>query len=783
MHTCDCAKEVDKIIDLCGTKKGSLITLLQKIQEIFGYLPKSAIERLAGRLGIPVSEITGVYSFYAQFRTKPVGKQHIKVCHGTACHVSGADKVSFTLKEELGIGHGETTKDGVFSVEDVACLGCCSLAPVVMVQDETYGGVSPDKIKKIIKERQEILSAPSRKEYAECSRKAGAPAAVSVPGEFALRLGMGSCGVAAGARKTLRALEISLAEKKLNIPPMSTCRNGMCHEEPLLEVIRDGESWFYSKVTPELAAAIVEEHLVNGRPHASGLLISPEKPMPSHPFYSKQKRIVLRNCGVIDPDSLDAYAKAGGYTALKKVLTSMTPERVTEEIAASGLRGRGGAGFPTGTKWKYARAAAGPDKYVICNGDEGDPGAFMDRSVLESDPHAVLEGLILAAYAVGAPHGVFYVRAEYPLAVKRINKALADARRKGFLGENILGSGFSFDACLKEGAGAFVCGEETALMASVEGKRGMPRIRPPYPVNSGVFGHSTTINNVETLACVPWILANGAAAFNQYGTEKSKGTKVFALAGKIRRGGLVEVPMGLTLREVVEEIGGGVPDGGKLKAVQMGGPSGGCIPEQLLDTPIDYDSLSATGAIMGSGGMVVMDDSTCMVDVARFFLKFTQTESCGKCTFCRIGTKRMLETLERICAGYGRPEDIAALKELGEGIKKASLCGLGQTAPNPVLTTLRYFEEEYRAHIEEKRCPAKVCKALISYTITPKCTGCTLCAKRCPTSAITGKPKNLHILNDAKCIRCGVCFDVCRFGAVEVRSDKKPPTSPVGRRP
>ncbi|OIO04405.1 MAG: NADH dehydrogenase [Elusimicrobia bacterium CG1_02_56_21] len=581
---------------------------------------------------------------------------------------------------------------------------------------------------------------------------------------------MGSCGIAAGARKTLAAINSLAAEKGLELEIMSTGCNGMCHEEPLLEVVQSGKSFFYGKVNPEAAERIIEEHVLGGKPAAQNLIISPDKPMARHPFYAKQQRIVLRNCGVIDPDSIGAYESAGGYSALRKALKEIKPEKIIAEISASGLRGRGGAGFPTGTKWKFASAVPGPEKYVVCNGDEGDPGAFMDRSVLESDPHAVLEGLMLAAYAVGATKGIFYVRAEYPLAVKRINSAIAAAEKKGLLGENILGSGFSFTAYLKEGAGAFVCGEETALIASVEGKRGMPRIRPPYPVQSGIFGHSTTINNVETLACVPWIIQNGAAAFNKFGTEKSKGTKVFALAGKITRGGLVEVPMGLTLREVVNEVGGGVPGGRKLKAVQMGGPSGGCIPENLMDTPIDYDSLNATGAIMGSGGMVVMDDSTCMVDVARFFLKFTQNESCGKCTFCRVGTKRMLEILERICAGKGVPADMETLRELGESIKKSSLCGLGQTAPNPVLTTMRYFEEEYKAHILGHTCPAGVCKALISYRINSNCSGCTLCARRCPVSAITGSPKKLHSIDEGKCTRCGICKDVCRFKAVDIVS-------------
>ncbi|PJA16793.1 MAG: NADH-quinone oxidoreductase subunit NuoE [Elusimicrobia bacterium CG_4_10_14_0_2_um_filter_56_8] len=763
-------RKVDSIVAKYGHKKGSLIALLQLIQGEFGYLPRQAIERLSQKIDIAPAEIIAVYSFYAQFRATPVGRQHIKVCHGTACHVSGADKVSYALNEELGINHGQTTKDGEFSIENVACLGCCSLAPVVMIQDETYGAINSDKIKRIVKDRRAAAAGP-RGQNQSAAASGTKPAALKpAPGITLLRLGMGSCGIAAGARKTLAAINSLAAEKGLELEIMSTGCNGMCHEEPLLEVVQSGKSFFYGKVNPEAAERIIEEHVLGGKPAAQNLIISPDKPMARHPFYAKQQRIVLRNCGVIDPDSIGAYESAGGYSALRKALKEIKPEKIIAEISASGLRGRGGAGFPTGTKWKFASAVPGPEKYVVCNGDEGDPGAFMDRSVLESDPHAVLEGLMLAAYAVGATKGIFYVRAEYPLAVKRINSAIAAAEKKGLLGENILGSGFSFTAYLKEGAGAFVCGEETALIASVEGKRGMPRIRPPYPVQSGIFGHSTTINNVETLACVPWIIQNGAAAFNKFGTEKSKGTKVFALAGKITRGGLVEVPMGLTLREVVNEVGGGVPGGRKLKAVQMGGPSGGCIPENLMDTPIDYDSLNATGAIMGSGGMVVMDDSTCMVDVARFFLKFTQNESCGKCTFCRVGTKRMLEILERICAGKGVPADMETLRELGESIKKSSLCGLGQTAPNPVLTTMRYFEEEYKAHILGHTCPAGVCKALISYRINSNCSGCTLCARRCPVSAITGSPKKLHSIDEGKCTRCGICKDVCRFKAVDIVS-------------
>ena len=480
-------------------------------------------------------------------------------------------------------------------------------------------------------------------------------------------------------------------------------------------------------------------------------------------------RIVLRNSGEINPEIIEEYLANNGYKALQKVLMEMKPEDVISTIKDSGLRGRGGAGFPTGIKWQFARQSPGREKYIICNGDEGDPGAFMDRSVMEGDPHSVLEGMLIAGYAVGAREGIIYVRAEYPLAVHRLEIAIKQAREKGFLGRKILGSHFSFDINLKLGAGAFVCGEETALIASVEGKRGMPRLRPPFPAVKGLWGKPTNINNVETYANVPWIILNGADAFASLGTEKSKGTKVFALAGKITRGGMVEVPMGMALREVIFEVGGGIKDGREFKAVQLGGPSGGCIPADLLDTPVDYESLNKTGAIMGSGGMVVMDDRTCMVDVAKFFLNFTQEESCGKCTFCRLGTKRMLEILERITEGKGEPEDLNKLEKLAENIRKGSLCGLGQTAPNPVLTTLKYFRDEYEAHIYHKKCPAKSCRALITYRVIPeKCTGCMVCLRNCPVDAITGAKKEVHFIHSEICTRCGACYEVCRFDAIEI---------------
>jgi NADH-quinone oxidoreductase subunit F len=484
-------------------------------------------------------------------------------------------------------------------------------------------------------------------------------------------------------------------------------------------------------------------------------------------FFEKQHRIVLRNCGVIDPGSLEEYVAAGGYKALEKALKTMTPEQVIDEVSKSGLRGRGGAGFPTGRKWSLTRASKGTKKYIICNADEGDPGAFMDRSVLEGDPHAVMEGMMIAAYAIGADEAYIYCRAEYPKAIARLRQAIMQARKAGFLSENILGSGFKFEIKIKEGAGAFVCGEETALMASIEGRRGMPRIRPPFPAQSGLWGKPTNINNVETFANIPWIVLNGGGAFAAFGTDDSKGTKVFAMAGKVKRTGLVEVPMGLTINEIIFEVCGGIMNDKKFKAVQMGGPSGGCIPASLGETKIDYQQINKTGAIMGSGGMVVMDETTCMVDVAKFFLAFTQVESCGKCTFCRIGTKRMLEILERITSGEGKEEDIDTLAQLGEQIKIATLCGLGQSAPNPVLTTIRYFRDEYEAHIRNKKCPAHVCTPLLTYLIdAEKCNGCTLCVRACPTNAIVGEKKQAHFINQDLCIKCGKCFTVCNQGAI-----------------
>ncbi len=577
-------------------------------------------------------------------------------------------------------------------------------------------------------------------------------------------IGFGSCGIAAGARNVYEVLNSEFKKAGIDIPIEPTGCIGACHREPLLEVREaDGSSYLYCEVDEKRTREIVERHIKGGEVIDEWLL------RPDYPYFSKQKKIVLAHSGVINPESIDEYMAVGGYRALERVLREMTPQEVIDEIKISGLRGRGGAGFPTGVKWSFARASKSDKKYMVCNADEGDPGAFMDRSVLEGDPHAVLEGMIIGAYAIGADEGYIYVRAEYPLAIERLKIAIAQAEKRGFLGDSILDTDFSFSIHIKEGAGAFVCGEETALMASIEGRRGMPRLRPPFPAVKGLWGRPTNINNVETLANVPAIIRMGAAEYAKIGTERSKGTKVFALAGKIKRGGMVEVPMGITLRELIFDIGGGIKGDKKFKAVQLGGPSGGCLPESLLDTPVDYDSLVATGAIMGSGGMVVMDEDTCMVDVAKFFLSFTQSESCGKCTFCRIGTKRMLEILERITEGRGRMEDLDELEELAYKIKKTSLCGLGQTAPNPVLTTLKYFRNEYEEHILNKRCPAKKCKALIQYrVVADKCTGCTLCARACPTGAVKGKSKEVHYINPDECIKCGLCFEACRYDAIEI---------------
>ena len=579
-----------------------------------------------------------------------------------------------------------------------------------------------------------------------------------------------------GSKKVLEALKDELKKEGLEkeVLVVRTGCFGLCALGPIMIVYPEGA--FYSQATPERVRRVVDEHIKNGNivkdllyketVHADGSI----NPLSETAFYKKQKRIALRNCGVIDPENINEYIATEGYQALAKVLFEMTPDQVVQELLDSGLRGRGGAGFPTGRKWMFAKGAEGDVKYVACNADEGDPGAFMDRSILEGDPHAIIEAMTIAGHTIGAHQGYVYVRAEYPVAVERLEIALQQARDKGFLGKDILGSGFDFDIEIRLGAGAFVCGEETALMTSIEGHRGEPRPRPPFPAVKGLFGKPTLLNNVETYANIAQIIRKGAAWYASMGTETSKGTKVFALGGKITNVGLVEVPMGTTLREIIEEIGGGIPNDKKFKAAQTGGPSGGCIPAQHIDTPIDYESLNAIGSMMGSGGLIVMDEDNCMVDVAKFYLNFTVDESCGKCTPCRIGTKRLCEYLEKITEGNGEPEDLEKIEELANHMKSASLCALGQSAPNPVLSTIKYFKDEYEAHINDKHCTAGVCKSLLHYEIIPdKCKGCTLCARNCPVSAITGKPREVHVIDFDKCIKCGVCMNNCRFNAISMK--------------
>ena len=720
----------------------SLIMILQQAQAIYGYLPQEVIYHVAERTGNSPAKVMGVATFYSYFRLKPMGIYQIMLCDGTACHVNGSDRIRAAITQELGIHNGETTEDGMFTLNEVACLGCCSLAPVMMINGDTYGNLTPEKTINILRQLRQRESGEG----------------------IRILVGQGSCGVSAGAGRVAKVLAGHMTATDSFTVETTGCI-GMCYLEPIVDIY-EGEKLLHRlvKVTETDALGIVEAVRKKDFSKLEAMFISDEDAR----FLKKQKRVALRHCGVVDPTSIDDYIKKDGYKAIDKAL-HMTPEEVIEEVKVSGLAGRGGAGFPTWFKWNAARNAEGEHKHLICNADEGDPGAVMDRAVIESDPHSLIEGLLIGAYALGASDMYVYIRAEYPLAVERLGNAIEQARSRGLLGENILGSGFSCDLNIKIGAGAFVCGEETALIESMEGKRGMPRLKPPFPAQSGYLNEPSNINNVETFANVAWIINNGGAAFAAMGTENSKGTKVFALTGKVQRGGLVEVPMGNSLRDVIFDIAGGIKDGRSYKAVQMGGPSGGCIPADLVDTPIDYKALSATGAIMGSGGMVVMDDSTCMVNIARFFLDFTARESCGKCVPCRIGTTRMMEILNRICDGQGQEGDIEMLEQLCVSIKDGSLCGLGQTAPNPVLTTIRYFRDEYEAHIRDKKCPAHECSALLKISIDPtKCKGCTVCARKCPVECISGERKTPHVIDQSSCIKCKQCVSSCKFDAIVV---------------
>lgn len=775
---------VDDAVARIGRSEDKVLEIAQSIQEEFGYLPREALERVCELTDITPASIAGVTTFYNQFRHRPAGEHIIKICVGTACHVKGASMVYDSFMRHLHIsGDEDTDADGLFTLEKVACLGCCTLAPAVQIGEVTYGHLTSDSIDGVIKDYLRHVESKKHKPKASDAIESGNE------GYGEIRIGVGSCCVARGSGKLEKALEKIVKDTQIKAVIKRVGCVGMCYQTPLLEVVTaDKESHLYVRVEPADAKSILLKHfkmpsmakrVVNAVSNTLDKIIDDtlDKPVTRYPvdtrdpqisdFLQSQKHITTEHCGFLDPLDIAEYRANGGFEALKKCLTEMTAAQIIEQVQQSGLRGRGGAGFPSYFKWKAVSENPSKEKYVICNGDEGDPGAFMDRMLMESYPCRIIEGVIIAAYVVGAKEGVFYIRSEYPLAISRMDKALENCRQAGLLGDNILGSDFSLDLKIVHGAGAFVCGEETALMASIEGKRGMPRLRPPFPAESGLWGKPTLINNVESFASIPWILSEGADSFSELGTSKSKGTKVFALAGKVARGGLIEVPMGITIRQIVEEIGGGMGDEKKFKAVQIGGPSGGCIPAELADISVDYESLSEVGAIMGSGGLVIMDESDCMVDIARYFLEFTQDQSCGKCTFCRIGTRRMLDILDRLCNGQGKAGDIEELEELAVMIKKGSICGLGKTAPNPVLSTIKYFRDEYEAHIE-KRCPAGKCKPLIKYSITDDCIGCTLCAQHCPVDAIAMNPYEKHEIDDEKCIRCDTCKKVCPVDAVKV---------------
>ena len=835
-----------------GCKPDAVIPILQALQEHYGYLPEEALRRVCETSDITPAAIAGVASFYDMFRFSPTGKHVVRVCRGTACHVAGAERVGDALRRHLNIPAGADTDHAKqFTIEQVACLGTCTLAPVVKVGEATFGHTSAERVPEALRDFLALQAEAKTTQSTEIVH-----AHKRNDGVAEIHVGLGSCCMAKGSDKLFHALNASAAACGGSVVVKRVGCVGMCHRTPMIEVAEAGRrETLYADLTAAQARALVQRHfkprgfvqhanrlwtrvldglLLDDKPEEQGVQrFSMNKRDPNvRAFLDRQVHIATEHFGKLDPLDLDEYLASGGFAALAKYLgvnEPLTPtlsprergnrspalektevgvnsedvkrsnsvqtlsplpgdederdhksgfaqglltsaaarEEIISTIEKSGLRGRGGAGFPTGQKWRVVSQQTNETKYVICNGDEGDPGAFMDRMILESFPFRVIEGLAIAATAVGAREGIFYIRHEYPLAVKRVRAAIADLEKRGWLGEKLLGGGGPFKLSVFEGAGAFVCGEETALIASVEGQRGMPKLRPPFPAQEGLWGKPTLINNVETLAMVPWILCNGAEKFAAIGTAKSKGTKVFALAGKIRRGGLIEIPMGTTIREIVEAIGGGVGDGQKFKALQIGGPSGGCVPARLADTPVDFESLRDIGAIMGSGGLVVLDDTSCMVDIARYFLQFTQDQSCGKCTFCRIGTKRMLDLLDRFCTGKANRQHLGELERLAHQVGAGSLCGLGKTAPNPVLTTLKYFRDEYEAHLQG-RCPAKKCNLLIHYTINTDCTGCTICSQHCPVNAIPMTPYARHVIDDAKCTRCDTCKRVCPHDAVEV---------------
>jgi NADH-quinone oxidoreductase subunit F len=821
---------VEEAVRQIGRTPDAVIPLLQAVQDHYGYLPEEALRRVCESTQITPAAISGVSTFYDMFRHEPAGKHIVHVCHGTACHVGGADRVEDALRRHLRIPQGANTDpDRRFTLERVACLGCCTLAPVVRIEEETIGYATAEKVPGTIRE---FLAS----RHHRVGASAGAGPAKRHNGGAEIKVCLDSCCLAKGTDRVFQALQQNLEARGANATVKRVGCVGACYRTPMVEVAVPGRSSVsYAGLTLAQASDLVRQHFpARGlfrrfsqlwTRMADGLLVEKDgAPMENvgarlvdqdpgeREFFRRQIHIAMEHYGRLDPLDLEEYLAHDGFVALAKCLgvqgfrqaergrgrssppqasksqppgigcdpthevaadknvrapLGLSPEELIKTVEQSGLRGRGGAGFPTGQKWRLVQRQPGETKYVICNGDEGDPGAFMDRMILESFPYRVIEGLAIAAIAVGAHDAVLYIRHEYPQALRRVKAALAECEQRGWLGQHLLGSDYPLRFSIKEGAGAFVCGEETALIASVEGRRGMPRLRPPFPAQSGLWGKPTLINNVETLALVPWIVRHGGEAFARIGTTASKGTKVFALAGKVRRAGLIEIPMGTTLRQIVEEMGGGVAEGRRFKAIQIGGPSGGCVPARLADTPVDFESLRDVGAIMGSGGMVVLDDTACMVDIARYFLQFTQNQSCGKCTFCRIGTKRMLELLDRLCAGTANAKHLSELEQLAQQVTQGSLCGLGKTAPNPVLSTLRYFRDEYEAHLQG-RCPAGKCPALIKYRVLENCTGCTLCSQHCPVDAIPMTPYAKHVIDTDKCTRCDSCRQVCPQKAIEV---------------
>jgi len=770
--------EIDALILKITAEEGrgtsACLPLLTAIQKKYFYLRPEALERVYAHTDCTPSQVLSTASFYRSFRFTPAGKHLIKICVGTACHVAGAPVVITAVKRHLGIKETEDTdKDGLFTVEPVACLGCCSLAPVMVIDQITYPYMTAGNADKAIRD---FLS---RKTGSLSRAKGNLPVGENFP---EIRIGMSSCCLANGSAEIFSKCETIISENNLHVRVKKTACTGMCSIDPYMEIVFPGsDPVIYTGITAASVPEILHKHFTLKlserlkykivRCAAKIISESDENTTSRNPadpliagYLAPQNHIALEYSGLTDPLDLNEYREKHGFEAAKSCIGKMTPEEIISEIEKSGLRGRGGAGYPTGKKWRLVRSAPGEEKYLILNGDEGDPGAFMDRMLLESFPFRIIEGMLIAGYASGAGQGIVYIRGEYPLALERMRSAVKICLENNILGTSIFGSAFSFTIRIAEGAGAFICGEETALIKSLEGLRGFPSLRPPYPSEHGLFGKPTCINNAETIALVPWIFRKGSQQFASLGTGTSRGTKVFALAGKVNRSGLIEVPMGITIRDLVYKIGGGISGGGTFKAVQIGGPSGGCIPAELADTPIDYEQITECGAIMGSGGLVVLDHSDCMVDIARYFLSFTCDESCGKCTCCRIGTVRMRDILNDFCAGKAKPGDIERLESLAGQIKKGSLCGLGKTAPNPVISTLRYFRNEYEAHILGK-CPALKCSALITYTVTDACIGCTRCHQVCPVGAIAFTPHEKAYIQDT-CTKCGMCMKVCPEHAI-----------------